>query len=386
MDRASVETRRPSGRDPIPGLPVRYFDGRSSRPREVRATLSPGRLQLSGPDVNRTIEAQRVQWPERTRHGLRIAQLPGGGSIQSADATAWDAWVLAGGGAESLVVQAQQSWRGVMASLLLLVAVGVAGYAWGLPWVARVAADHAPDSVEHQIGETVLAQVDGFLKPSQLSTQEQQAIEQAWQQVLSTHTAAQVARGVTVRPSRLMIRGSRSIGPNAIALPGGTIVLTDDMVRLLQHDTKVIAGVLGHELGHVQHRHGMRMLVQVGVLGLVSSALWGDYSGVLATVPLWLGQAHYSRGAEREADAYSVDVLRDAGVSPAVMVGLFERIALFQRCGEAVLKPAPAGGPSACAVSGADKAPADPGPFAGLGLASHPADEERIAFFRDAVR
>lgn len=369
------------------GLTVRYFDGRSSRPRAVQARLVQGQLLLNGPAVDRVIDARQVQWPDRTRRGPRIAQLPDGGSLQSDDGAAWDDWVRAAGHGESVVVRLQQSWRGVLASLLLIVAVSAAGYVWGLPWAARVVADRFPDGVEQQIGQTVQAQVDGFVKPSQLSAQEQQAIEQAWQRVLRAHTAAQAARGVTVRPSRLLIRASEDIGPNALALPGGTLLLTDDMARLLQHDTEVIAGVLAHELGHVQRRHGVRMLVQVGVLGFFTSTLWGDYSGVLATVPLWLGQAHYSREAEREADAYSVTVLRDAGLSPAVMVRLFDRFALFKRCGDDILKPAPVGSAPVCKAKPQTHSEEDeePGGFWGLGFASHPADEERVAFFRDAA-
>jgi Zn-dependent protease with chaperone function len=369
-------------------LTVRYFDGLSSRPREVRASFVQGQLHLTGPDVDRVIATGQVQWPERTRRGPRVALLPDGGSIQSADAAAWDDWVRSAGHSDTVVVQLQQSWRGVLVSLFMLMVLTAAGYVWGLPWAARAMADRLPDGVENQIGDTVVAQMDDFVKPSQLSAQEQQAIELAWQQVLRAHTAAQAARGVTVRPSRLLIRHSEDIGPNALALPGGTMLLTDDMARLLQHDTKVIAGVLAHELGHVQHRHGMRMLVQVGVLGFVTSTLWGDYSGVLATVPLWLGQAHYSREAEREADAYSVTVLRDAGLSPAVMVRLFERFALFKRCGDGILKPPPAGGAPACRPEPPTAANDDEekGGFWGLGFASHPADEDRIAFFRDAAR
>ncbi len=376
--------------DPTPPgaqrLSVRYFDGRSSRPREAQAWLVDGRLHLQGPEGNRVIDARQVQWPERTRRGPRIALLPDGGSLQCDDGAAWDEWVRSAGHGESVVVRLQQSWRGVLVSLLLLVGVSAAGYVWGLPWAARAVADRFPDGVENQIGATVQAQVDEFVKPSQLSAQEQQAIEQAWQRVLRAHTAAQAARGVAVRPSRLLIRASEDIGPNALALPGGTMLLTDDMARLLQHDTDVIAGVLAHELGHVQHRHGVRMLVQVGVLGFVTSTLWGDYSGVLATVPLWLGQAHYSREAEREADAYSVTVLRDAGLSPAVMVRLFDRFALFKRCGDDILKPAPVGSAPVCQAqpdAGADEE--EPGGFWGLGFASHPADEERVAFFRNAA-
>jgi len=364
-------------------LTLRYFDGRSSRPHQVQAWFEAGQLHLRGTDVEQVLDARQVQWPERTRSGPRLAHLPGGASLQGADAAAWDAWVQSGGRTDSLVVRAQQSWRGVLVSLALIVVFMGAGYLWGLPWLARTVADHLPDSVENQVAEVALGQIERFMKPSQLTPQEQQAVEQAWNQVLQAHTAAQAARGVTVRPSRLLIRHS-GIGPNALALPGGTMIVTDDLVRLLQHDGQVVAGVLAHELGHVQHRHGMRMVVQVGVLGFVTSLLWGDYSSVLATIPLWLGQAHYSREAEREADAYSAQALRDAGLSPAIMVTLFERFALFQQCGRAVLKPGATANAADCQPAEETRDEDEAGIW-GLGFASHPADEERIAFFREAA-
>jgi Zn-dependent protease with chaperone function len=388
-----------------PGEPLtlRYFDGRSSRPHEVQAWFQAGQLHLRGTGVEQVLDARQVQWPERTRSGPRMAHLPGGATLQGHDAAAWDAWVQAGGRTDSMVVRAQQSWRAVLASLAVVVLLMGAGYLWGLPWLAREVADRLPDSVENQVAEVAQDQLDRFLKPSQLTPQEQQAVEQAWQQVLQAHTAAQAARGITVRPSRLLIRGS-SIGPNALALPGGTMIVTDDLVRLLQHDGQVVAGVLAHELGHVQHRHGMRMLVQVGVLGFVTSLLWGDYSTVLATIPLWLGQAHYSREAEREADAYSAQT----------PTALFERFALFQarcarrqracrpceeaswpqaavrgaslrcalqQCGRAVLKPGATANAADCRPPDEAREDEEAGIW-GLGFASHPADEERVAFFR----
>ena len=374
-------------------LALRYFDGRSSRPQAVEAWLEGGNLWLLGPGVERTVPARQVQWPERTQRGPRVAVLPDGGSLQSADAAAWDAWWREGGGGDSAVVRLQQSWRAVVVSLALLVLLTVAGYVWGLPWLSREVADRVPDSVEDKVGEVVLAQLEEFTEPSKLPEQEQRAIEQAWNRVQAAHRSAEAARGVVVRPTRLLIWHSEDIGPNALALPGGTMLLTDDMVRLVQHDTQVIAGVLGHELGHVQHRHAMRMLVQAGVMGAVSSLLWGDFSGILSTIPLWLGQAHYSREAEREADVYSVKVLRAAGLSPTVMVTLFERLALFERCGDDVLKaPAPEDKPSAPSAAASCKAPSPRDQAGeteagwGMGFASHPANEERIAFFRAAAR
>lgn len=379
--------------DPIsesksPSLTVRYFDGRSSRAQVVQARLIEGELWLEGQGWHRSLCAHEVRWPERTRHGPRVAHLPDGASLQSTDPAAWDLWRQTSGAKDGVVVRLQQSWRAVWVSVALVVSLMGAGYVWGLPWLARVVVHVLPESVETRVGEAVLEQLGGMLAPSRLSPQEQANIERAWDEVRRKHEVAQATEGLTVRPTRLLIRHS-DIGPNALALPGGTLVLTDDMARLLHHDTRVISGVLAHELGHVQHRHGMRMLVQVGVLGVVSSVLWGDFSGLMAAVPLWLGQAHYSREAEREADAYSVRVLTQAGLSPALMVGLFERFDAFRRCGRAVLAPT-SGAPAVQATESIEcEARTDgeqhgQGSLRGLGFASHPADAERMAFFRQA--
>lgn len=373
---------------PVAAMPtrlmVRYFDGRSSRPHVIEAWLETGELHMVGPRLVRRVPLSDVRWSERTRHGPRLAHLPDGGSLQAMDATAWDAWLSDVGRRDGWVVRAQQSWRVVAASLVLLLVLAMSMYLWGVPGAARVLADHVPDRVEQQVGEAVLTQLSDMTAPSRLSLTEQDAVRRAWDAVRLAHSAAETAQGRTVRPSQLLIRHS-NIGPNAVALPGGVMLLTDDMVRLVRHDTQVIAGVLGHELGHVQHRHGMRALLQVGLLGAAASLLWGDFSGLLSAVPVWLGQAHYSREAEREADAYSVAVLRAAGISPTVMITLFERLVLFERCGSSVLKT-DVGSSAACAPLTIDASEREASAGWSLGFASHPTHEERIAFFRSAAR
>jgi Zn-dependent protease with chaperone function len=268
----------------------------------------------------------------------------------------------------------------------VLVALMLAGYVWGLPWLSQQAVQHIPEEIEAQIGDVVLEQINGLVSPSKLPAKDQAAIEQEWRRVVQGHTKLQQQRGIEVRPTRLLIRQS-AIGPNALALPGGVIILTDDMVRLVRNDHQVIAGVLAHELGHVQHQHGMQMLFKVGVMGLTASLLWGDYSGVMAAVPLWLGQAHYSRKAELAADAYSVTVLRDVKVSPGVMVTLFERFKLYKQCGQAALEWPPATGSTPgpqCKLEGKPDVDVEKTLWR-LGFASHPADDSRIAFFRKAA-
>jgi Zn-dependent protease with chaperone function len=328
-----------------------YFDGRSARARPVRLSLTSAALRIEGDDVARDVPLRDVRWPERTTHGARVVQLADGATVVAPDAAAWDAWRRTHGPRESIVVRLQQNWRGALACLAGAVLAVVAAYVWGVPWAARAAAAAMPASIDRAIGDTALATIDEhWMRPSELPAAQQAQLAAAWQRALSTLPPD------TVPAHRLVFRKSR-IGANAFALPGGTIVLTDELVTRVKGDTAIVVGVLGHELGHLRHRHGLRLLVQVGALGAIASVLTGDASTLLGSVPSWLGQAAYSRDAEREADAEAVRVLRAAGLSPLVMVSFFEAMAR----------------------------PADARDAFPLALSSHPADAQRIAWFQAAA-
>jgi Zn-dependent protease with chaperone function len=161
------------------------------------------------------------------------------------------------------------------------------------------------------------------------------------------------------------------------------MVMTDELVELVGRDDKVITAVLAHELGHVRHRHGIRMLIQATALSGLAAMVVGDFSTVLAGVPVLLGQASYSRDAEREADQEAVRILKSAGISPAVMVTMFEKIAA-QRNEAAKSGKAGKSGEPVEADSPGDKLP-DQESGLGIAFASHPADAERIRYFLDAA-
>lgn len=351
-----------------PVLAASYFDGRSARSQAVRLSLEDGLLLIQGEGLARSIALHDVQWPERTRHGLRVAHFLGGGSVQNADAAAWDAWWRQSGMGESMVVKAQQSWRWVFASAVLLVCIIFVLQQWGLPLAARAVVAAAPLSVDVSLGEASLAVFDGrILRPSKLPLAEQNRLRLAFEQALSRVPAD------TVPVWKLEFRRSR-IGPNAFALPGGTMVMTDEMVALVGGDEKVLTAVLAHELGHVRRRHGLRLLVQATALGGLASLVVGDFSSVLAAAPVLLGQASYSREAEREADAEAVRVLRAARISPLVMVTLFEKMDAMRAQKEARGNTVE----EVNRASGKDS-------LLGIAIASHPADAERIRFFTEAA-
>ncbi len=342
-----------------------YFDGRSARPRRVRLYAERGTLRLHPDDeparVLLSLPLSQLRWPERTRHGARVAHLPdelGGGALHALDPTAWDRFALQAGVRDSLVVRSQQSWCRVLVAMALLVALGLAGWRWGVPLAAQATLTLLPHSVDAEIGALAFDQIDRrWLEPSTLPPEQQAALRQALARAL------QRAEPDGTLPWRVEFRASR-IGPNAFALPGGSIVMTDELVKLVEGDESAVVGVLAHEYGHVKHRHGMRQLVHASLLGAAGSIAFGDYSGVLAGVPALLGTLGYSRDFERQADDEAIAVLRADGRSPAAMAIFFERFAQWrQERGH--------GEESDSAL--------------GIAFSSHPADAERIARFRDAA-
>src|SRR5664279_6314679 len=106
--------------------------------------------------------------------------------------------------------------------------------------------------------------------------------------------------------------------PNALALPGGIIVITDAMVEAFDNDAEFRA-VMAHELGHVHGRHAVRLVLQDSGLAVLMTALAGDAVGatVLAVaLPSVLLRARYSRQFETEADDYAFATMQRRGESP----------------------------------------------------------------------
>lgn len=108
---------------------------------------------------------------------------------------------------------------------------------------------------------------------------------------------------------------------NAITLPGGRIILFNGLVqRAVSADE--VAGVVGHELGHVDHRDVIESLLRQ--LGL--SVLLGGLDGRVSGYTNALLSSAYSRDAERRADGFAIDALTAAHISPEPTAGFFKRL------------------------------------------------------------
>jgi Zn-dependent protease with chaperone function len=344
-------------------LHAHWFDGHSARARPCELDWQQGELLLRVPDAApRRYAPSRVVWPERTRHGLRQLLLPDGGVVALPDARAWDDWAEAAGVAQPLAARWAMNWRAVVLALgLLVAAAGLAGR-WGIPAGARTLSAYVPARVQAELGERVLRDLErrGWLKPSAQSGEAQQRIVAA-----VAAMALKAYDGDSLPAYRLNFRAApKWMGPNAFALPGGDIVVTDALVDLLpEQDSGVhpaLLGVLAHEIGHVQQRHGLRLVFEAGALSVLMGWWIGDYSAVLAGAPVLAMQAGYSRDHERAADAEALRLMQAAGIDPRAMSVFFDALqkAVPERDGE----------------------------NAAFGLSTHPVDSERRRFFEPPAR
>ncbi len=112
--------------------------------------------------------------------------------------------------------------------------------------------------------------------------------------------------------------------PNAIAVPGGGVGITRSMLEYLNNDIG-LAMVLAHELGHHQHRHGLRRFGQAVIWRtLLSLGTEGEVSGL--EVALQASIAGYSRQQEREADRFGLQLVHRAYGHANGALAFFERL------------------------------------------------------------
>jgi hypothetical protein len=216
----------------------------------------------------------------------------------------------------------ERHWKSVAAALVVTVAVVVALFVWGIPASSGFLARFVPREARVLVGQQTEDIILGLLDDeSELDAEEIDAVREIFDDLV----------GIVDDPGvelKLFIRGGGGIGANALAVPNGTIVITDEMIDLCP-SRDAIAGILAHEVGHLVHRHGMQRAIEAASLPVLLALLTGDLaagSTLLGTIPMSLVQNGYSREHEREADAFARDLLLDQGMDLEPVAVLFEAL------------------------------------------------------------
>lgn len=299
---------------------ARYFDGQRSQPQQVWLSVQAGCLRLAdeGGAVLGLHAVGAREIAERLGGGPRLIRLPAGGLCEVADHAAFDQLLAELGVREQGVALWQTRWLVAMAATLLLALAAFSAYRWGLPLFADYTARYIPPAWAQQSDRQALLLLDrSWLAPS--------ALPESSRQRLRSEFASLSQPAGSKAHWTLEFRAAPAIGANAFALPGGTIVMTDELVRLAGNDQEILA-VLAHELGHVRHRHGLRMALQGTLVGLVVTAWLGDASAAIAGASAALLETRYSREFEREADAFGAQMLKANRLSPILLATMLQKL------------------------------------------------------------
>jgi predicted Zn-dependent protease len=116
---------------------------------------------------------------------------------------------------------------------------------------------------------------------------------------------------------------------NAFAVPGGYVYLYTGLLKYLDSEA-ALAGVIGHEIGHVERRHATQRITAAYGLQIVASLALGQnpaqISAMAANLFTGLALLANSRSAEDESDKYSIKYLSGTRYYPGAVKFFFEKM------------------------------------------------------------
>lgn len=196
---------------------------------------------------------------------------------------------------------------------LFILAFIVLTYIYLIPWVGQKSVFLIPDSYDDTLGSIFFEQ-NTFL--GDVDEKKTKALNLFANELKLKNTKK---LKFTVIDSDIM---------NAFALPDGSIVVYTGIIDSMK-DYEELAGLIGHEVAHVNHRHSMKMLCRNLSGYLFISAILGDANGVMAVLGEnvnTLQSLSFSREFEREADTEGFKIVTSNGVNPKGMSTLFKRL------------------------------------------------------------
>jgi len=321
-----------------------YYDGQTAGAERVALQLVGRSLMFELAGATQFVEIDTANVVEPVGRGPWIVELADGAYLKIIDADFGEK-LAEESGSSGFVRMLENAWHWALLSIVVAIAAIWATLTYGVPALATTVAFALPDNVSAALSDDGLGVLDEVLfDDSELSAESVERVTRLFDDIRITDR--------DFRTYRLEFRASK-MGANAFAVPGGIVVMTDELVELAESDAEIMA-VLAHEVGHLHGRHSLRILLQNSVSALFIAGLTGDISNITAlsaAIPTVLMQAKYSRDFEREADEFAFDYLKLRGVSTDALSDLLLRL---------------------------DESDSEEGSDLGIWLSSHPPSEERL--------
>ena len=196
---------------------------------------------------------------------------------------------------------------------ILIIGLIAAGYFRGIPWVAEKAVDLLPAEYDRYIGDTF---ADTYLINAKIDSARSEQLNRF----------AALFRWENTTQLDLLVVESNQV--NAYALPNGRIVIYSGLLDKMENYEE-LAGLIGHEVAHINHRHSMKMLTRNLAGALFISVILSDVNGIMTLISENIHSLQtltYSRRFEYEADRTGTLLLIRNQVDPEGMLQLFSRL------------------------------------------------------------
>lgn len=313
----------------------RYSDGRNAALHAVEALIGENGLIVDGGD-----QGPHALWPfdeirlvdESDASGaIRLAQLGGDARLSLQHRDALPALVLrcsklhdGMGGESSWRVIAAWCGAAVAAVALLILVV--------IPFMARHASQWVSPRLEAELGERMVGIVTALTVAPE-DKDHAECTAPRGRAALDELVAPLAAQLSLRNPAHVRVINSKLV--NALALPGGQILLFRGLLDFAEGPNEV-AGVIGHELGHLKLDHPMTLVIQQSGTAFVIGLALGDIFGGSAVALAGTGivDTAFSREAESAADAQAVMLMTGAGLDVAPLGAFFARLGAKQLDGD----------------------------------------------------
>lgn len=293
-----------------------YFDGRTAQRHAVTVHFG-----LTALDVVRDDGRMLDQWSydvvelsDQERTGVRISKRGSEARLVITDPRAFTQLKAC---APRLRSERSRTLRNVGLSVVAMVSVVLGGY-FSLPILSGLIVELIPLKTEARIGDAYVDEVAALFSqdndaPLCGTTAGREALDHMVDH-LANFTGGPFPYRVDILDTDLV---------NAVALPGGRILLFRGVLDKAESADEV-AGVVAHEMQHVNLRHGMQAMVRsYGVSMLAEMMFGGNFMGNVSSVVM---MTSYSRDAEFAADEGAIETLRRAHIGSAGMARFFARL------------------------------------------------------------
>lgn len=280
-------------------------------------------LQLDGELIRKGLLVE-LDVSDRLGNTSRRLTWPDGAQFETGDNESVDNALAASGhkGSKwSLLHSLESKWGWVAVAMVVAVLVSYLGVFHGLPAASESIARKLPISFNQTVSTQALDALDRVtFDESQSSSERQAEVQQQFDALVASLPDTEIE-------FTLHFRKMGNI-PNAMALPGGDVVVTDAFLELIEHPDE-LDSVLLHEIGHVLEYHGMTQVIRASAVTVVATLAFGDLSAageLAASVPIFIMQNSYSQAAESEADAYAFTRMQELGKDPKYFADIILRL------------------------------------------------------------